>query len=53
MSGKKKHLKLASLIIVGEGPHDKAFLLHMKDLYDSRNTGLCCINQKMPLRSNS
>lgn len=39
MAGKKKHLQLASLIIVGEGPHDKAFLLHMKDLYDSRTTG--------------
>jgi len=39
MAGQKKRLKLASLIIVGEGPHDKAFLSHMKDLYDARSTG--------------
>lgn len=39
MATKKQRLKLASLIIVGEGPHDKAFLSHMKDLYDNRSTG--------------
>ncbi|WP_250656067.1 hypothetical protein [Alkalimarinus coralli] len=31
---KGRKVKLASLIIVGEGPHDKAFLNHMKRLYD-------------------
>jgi len=35
----KKHLKLSALIIIGEGPHDKAFLNHLKDLYDSRTSG--------------
>ena len=32
-------VKLTTLIIVGEGPHDKAFLNHMKSLYDDRTTG--------------
>lgn len=27
------------MIVVGEGPHDKAFINHLKDLYDNRNTG--------------
>ncbi|OXX69280.1 hypothetical protein B9J84_11185 [Vibrio sp. V03_P4A6T147] len=30
---------MASLIVVGEGIHDRAFLNHMKDNYDGRNTG--------------
>lgn len=40
MAKKKRNLKaqLTSLIVVGEGPHDKAFLKHMQKLYDG-NTG--------------
>lgn len=34
-----RKVKLATLIVVGEGPHDRAFLNHMKSLYDSRETG--------------
>lgn len=38
---KKKIRKanIASLIVVGEGIHDRAFLNHMKDNYDGRKTG--------------
>ena len=39
MVKRNKKVKLSSLIIVGEGPHDKAFINHLKDLYDSRTTG--------------
>lgn len=40
MAGRKvRKVKLTALIIVGEGPHDKAFLNHMKDIYDSRTSG--------------
>jgi hypothetical protein len=35
----KRKVKLSSLIVVGEGPHDKAFINHLKDLYDHRNSG--------------
>ncbi len=35
---RQRRVKLASLIVVGEGACDKAFLNHMKDLYDSRET---------------
>lgn len=31
-----RRVKLATLLIVGEGPIDKAFLKHMKRLYDGR-----------------
>jgi hypothetical protein len=36
MAKKKRNLraKLTTLIVVGEGPHDKAFLKHMQKLYD-------------------
>ncbi len=37
-SKKRSHYSLKSLIIVGEGPHDQAFLEHMKSIYDSRFT---------------
>ncbi|MFC1749617.1 hypothetical protein ACFL2V_12515 [Pseudomonadota bacterium] len=36
---KRRKVKLATLIVMGEGPHDKAFLNHMKGLYDDRKTG--------------
>ena len=36
---KNRRVALTALIIVGEGPHDKAFINHLKDLYDNRNTG--------------
>ena len=39
MAKKDRRVKLSSLIVVGEGPHDKAFICHLKDLYDNRNTG--------------
>ncbi|WP_230661065.1 hypothetical protein [Psychrobacter sp. I-STPA10] len=35
----KRHIKKTTLIIVGEGEHDKAFLTHMKNLYDHRQSG--------------
>lgn len=34
-----RKVKLTALIVVGEGPHEKAFLNHMKSLYDGRATG--------------
>lgn len=34
---KPRKIKLATLLIVGEGVHEKAFLQHMKSLYDSEN----------------
>ena len=34
-----KHIKHSSLLVVGEGIHDRAFLNHMKDCYDGRETG--------------
>ena len=34
---KIRRIKLATLLIVGEGVHEKAFLQHMKSLYDSEN----------------
>ncbi|MFT4924240.1 MAG: hypothetical protein ACI8WB_000318 [Phenylobacterium sp.] len=46
MAKKIRKLKLASLIVVGEGPHDRAFLSHMKDLYDGRHT-----NQKVRIEA--
>lgn len=36
---KMRHIKKTTLIVVGEGAHDKAFLDHMKSIYDSRNSG--------------
>lgn len=34
---KIRRIKLATLLIVGEGVHEKAFLQHMKLVYDSEN----------------
>ncbi|MEY8212222.1 MAG: hypothetical protein RPT00_08170 [Gammaproteobacteria bacterium] len=39
MAKRNIKVKLSSLIVVGEGPHDKAFINHMKDLYDNRTSG--------------
>ena len=39
MQRKPRKVKLSSLIVVGEGPHDKAFINHMKGLYDHRESG--------------
>ncbi len=36
---KRRHIKQTTLIIVAEGEHDKAFLTHMKGIYDNRETG--------------
>ena len=36
---KVRHVNTASLLVVGEGIHDRAFLNHMKDCYDGRETG--------------
>lgn len=36
---KVRKANIASLIVVGEGIHDRAFLNHMKDNYDGRKTG--------------
>lgn len=36
---KTRHIKKTTLIIVAEGVHDKAFLDHMKSLYDHRDSG--------------
>jgi hypothetical protein len=38
MTKKNRRVKLSSLIVVGEGPHDKAFINHMKDIYDHRTS---------------
>lgn len=35
----KKRGKVKTLLLVGEGAHDKAFLEHLKSLYDSRDSG--------------
>lgn len=35
----QRHTKKTTLIIVGEGLHEKAFLAHMKELYDRRDSG--------------
>lgn len=34
---KIRKVKLATLLIIGEGTHEKAFLLHMKSIYDGEN----------------
>lgn len=34
---KTRKIKLATLLIVGEGIHEKAFLQHMKSIYDGQN----------------
>lgn len=39
MAKKQRRIQCSSLIVVGEGPHDKAFINHMKHLYDSRSNG--------------
>ena len=36
---KKRKVQLATLLIVSEGADDKAFLNHMRDLFDGRETG--------------
>ncbi|MDA9557265.1 hypothetical protein N9R79_07165 [Vibrio sp.] len=36
---KAKKVNLTTLLIVGEGIHDKAFINHMKDCYDERQNG--------------
>lgn len=36
---RKRKVQLATLLVVGEGAHDKAFLNHMRDLVDGRETG--------------
>lgn len=41
-----RRVRLTSLIVVGEGPHDEAFLKHLKDLYDDRNN-----NQRVKIES--
>ena len=33
-----RRVKLASLIVVGEGLHEEAFLGHLKDLFDHRES---------------
>jgi hypothetical protein len=38
MTKKNRRVKLSSLIVVGEGPHDKAFINHMKDIYDHQTS---------------
>ena len=35
----KRKVQLATLLVVGEGAHDKAFLNHLRDLFDGRETG--------------
>lgn len=37
--GTARRVQQSTLLVVGEGPHDKAFIEHMKSLYDSRNNG--------------
>lgn len=37
---KRRHIRRTSLIIVAEGFHDKAFLNHMKDLYDEKQIAI-------------
>ncbi len=44
MVKRTKRVNVTTLIIVGEGPHDAAFLNHMKGLYDGRFT-----NQKVTI----
>lgn len=39
MPKKDRKAKLATLLIVGEGPIDKAFINHMKGLYGGQHTG--------------
>lgn len=34
-----RKVKQSALVVVGEGPHDKAFINHMKRLYDDRGSG--------------
>lgn len=46
MAKKTRHIVKTSLIIVGEGAHDQAFLCHMKELYDGRET-----NQSVKIES--
>ena len=36
---KTRKVNLATLLVVGEGIHDRAFINHMKDCYDGRQTG--------------
>lgn len=39
MPKKRIHVQLTTLLVVGEGLAEKAFLNHMKSLYDHRNSG--------------
>lgn len=34
-----RRVKQTTLIMVGEGPHDKAFLKHMQSVFDNRESG--------------
>ena len=43
---KKRAVRRATLLVVGEGPHDKAFLKHMQNIYDRRDS-----DQKVTLDS--
>ena len=45
MAKKPRKIQRATLIIVGEGIYDKAFLDHMKSIYDTRDT-----NQKVTIK---
>jgi len=33
---RRRKVKVSTLLVVGEGPHDKAFINHMKGVFDSR-----------------
>ena len=35
----KRKVKVATLLLIGEGPDDKAFINHLRTLFDSRESG--------------
>ncbi|SEJ54044.1 hypothetical protein SAMN04244579_04742, partial [Azotobacter beijerinckii] len=37
---KSRHAVLTTLLVVGEGPDDRAFISHMKQLFCPRGSGL-------------
>lgn len=39
MSRKQRHVSLTTLLIIGEGPDDKAFIDHLKSLFVQRYSG--------------
>ncbi len=39
MPGKQRHVSLTTLLIVGEGSDDKAFIDHVKSLFHQRHSG--------------